>query len=90
MTGGLHRWGDGVEINGTLHVRAWSEIDPVDVAAQGCMRYAGKPVHPRVEDDRVLVGSIQSRYQSRFYHKRRRRSWIWDHVGRREGAGKDQ
>lgn len=61
VTGGLHCWGDSVEIDGTLHVCAWSEVDPVDATAQGCMRNTGKPVYPRVENDCVLVRNIQFR-----------------------------
>lgn len=90
VTGGLHRWGDRVEIDGTFHVCAVSEVDPVDATAQLRMRNTGKPVHPRVEYDRILVGNIQSRDQSRFYDKRCRRSWVGDHIGRWKGAGKDQ
>lgn len=90
MSGRLHDRGDGVEVDRALHVCAGSEVDPVDGTAQRCMRDACEPVHPRVENERVLVRRIHIRDQSRLHHERRWRSRVGHHVRRWERAGEDQ
>ncbi len=62
MSGGLHRWGDGVERDRAFHVCAGSEVNPIDAATQHCMGYTGKPVYWNKNSELVLPiiqGSVE-------------------------------